>query len=73
MGPDGGGAMTRLTASLIFKDTTVAEQVELAQAFEAGGFERVWLGEAWREPVVPATAMALQTSRIGVGTAVAQL
>lgn len=65
--------MTRLTASLIFKDSTVMEHVELAQAFEAGGFERVWLGEAWREPVVPATAMALQTSRIGVGTAVAQL
>lgn len=65
--------MTRLSASLIFAKTSVADITALAVELERGGFERVWLGEAWREPVVPATAMALKTSKIGVGTAVSQM
>lgn len=65
--------MTRLSASLIFEKTSIAEHVELARALEAGGLERVWLGEAWREPVVPLAALAIGTERIGLGTAIAQI
>jgi alkanesulfonate monooxygenase SsuD/methylene tetrahydromethanopterin reductase-like flavin-dependent oxidoreductase (luciferase family) len=65
--------VTRLSTSLIFAQTPIAELVDLAGALEDGGFERVWLGEAWREPVVPLTAITLGTSRIGVGTAVSQI
>lgn len=65
--------MTRLTASLIFSRTSIGDIVDLGRVLEDGGFERVWLGEAWREPVVPVTAMALGTSRIGLGTAVSQI
>ncbi|HTR75230.1 MAG TPA: LLM class flavin-dependent oxidoreductase [Solirubrobacterales bacterium] len=62
-----------LTASLILSETPIVEMVELAREFEAHGFERIWLGEAWREPVVPITAIGLGTRRIGVGTAVSQI
>lgn len=65
--------MSRLSASLIFSRTPIAEIAELAGEFERGGFERVWLGEAWREPIVPLTALALATETIGVGTAVSQI
>lgn len=65
--------MSRATMSLIFSGTPIAELVELARGLERGGFERVWLGEAWREPVVPAAALALGTKRIGLGTAIAQI
>lgn len=65
--------MNRLTASLIFSRTPIGELADLARALEDGGFERVWLGEAWREPVVPAAALALGTTRIGIGTAVSQI
>lgn len=62
-----------LSASLIVSRTPITKMVEMAREYEAHGFERVWLGEAWREPVVPITAMALGTERIGVGTAVSQI
>jgi probable F420-dependent oxidoreductase len=65
--------MTRLSASLIFGKTSIAEIVSLARDLEAAGFERVWLGEAWREPVVPLTALALGTERVGIGSAVSQM
>lgn len=62
-----------LSASLILSQTPIATMVEMAREYEDHGFERVWLGEAWREPVVPLTAIALGTERIGVGTAVSQI
>ena len=65
--------MSRLSSSLIFSRTSIAEIVELAGALERGGFERVWLGEAWREPVVPMAAVALGTERVGIGSAVSQI
>lgn len=65
--------MSRLTLSLIVSRTPISTLVELARLLQRGGFERVWLGEAWREPVVPATAITLGTDRIGVGTAIAQM
>jgi alkanesulfonate monooxygenase SsuD/methylene tetrahydromethanopterin reductase-like flavin-dependent oxidoreductase (luciferase family) len=65
--------LSRLSAALIFSKTRIEEMVELATGLEQGGFERVWLGEAWREPVVPMTAVALGTKTIGVGSAVSQI
>ncbi|MBK5219819.1 MAG: LLM class flavin-dependent oxidoreductase [Thermoleophilia bacterium] len=65
--------MRRLSISLILAETPITEMVEIARHFEQSGVERVWLGEAWREPVVPITAMTVGTERIGVGTAVAQI
>jgi alkanesulfonate monooxygenase SsuD/methylene tetrahydromethanopterin reductase-like flavin-dependent oxidoreductase (luciferase family) len=65
--------MKRISISLILSETKIAEMADLARSFEAAGVERVWLGEAWREPVVPITAMTLGTERIGVGTAVSQI
>lgn len=65
--------MTRLSASLIFSKTPIESIVQMGGELERGGFERVWLGEAWREPVVPLTALALQTDTVGLGTAVSQI
>lgn len=65
--------MTRLSSSLIFSKTGIDEIVDLAVEFETGGFERVWMGEAWREPVVPLAALAMRTETIGLGTAVSQI
>lgn len=65
--------MRRLSISLILAETPITEMVEISRHFERSGVERVWLGEAWREPVVPITAMTVGTERIGVGTAVAQI
>lgn len=65
--------MSRLSVSLIFQKTSIAEHVELARTLEAAGFERVWLGEAWREPVVPMAALALGTEHVGLGTAISQI
>jgi alkanesulfonate monooxygenase SsuD/methylene tetrahydromethanopterin reductase-like flavin-dependent oxidoreductase (luciferase family) len=62
-----------LSVSLILSRTPIATMVEMAREYEAHGFERVWLGEAWREPVVPLTAIAAGTERIGVGTAISQI
>lgn len=65
--------MRRLSISLILAETPITEMVEISRHFEQSGVERVWLGEAWREPVVPITAMTVGTERIGVGTAVSQI
>ncbi|WP_131768731.1 LLM class flavin-dependent oxidoreductase [Candidatus Protofrankia californiensis] len=63
----------RLAASLILSRTPIAEQVALVRTFEDAGFDRVFFGEAWREPVVPLAAALAGTRRIGVGTAVSQM
>jgi len=65
--------MTRVAAALLFAKTSIAEIVELGATLEEGGFERVLIGEAWREPVVPMTALALGTERVRIGTAVSQI
>jgi alkanesulfonate monooxygenase SsuD/methylene tetrahydromethanopterin reductase-like flavin-dependent oxidoreductase (luciferase family) len=62
-----------LAASMIFSETPLAAQVDLARRLEAGGFERVFFGEAWREPVVPMAATLAGTSTVGVGTAISQI
>jgi alkanesulfonate monooxygenase SsuD/methylene tetrahydromethanopterin reductase-like flavin-dependent oxidoreductase (luciferase family) len=65
--------MSRLAASLLFAKTSIADIVALARTLEDGGFDRVYIGEAWREPVVPMSALALATERIRIGTAVSQI
>lgn len=51
---------------------SMQEIVGYAQAVEAGGFDTVWLSEAWRDSFVPAAAIACATSRIRIGTNIAQ-
>jgi alkanesulfonate monooxygenase SsuD/methylene tetrahydromethanopterin reductase-like flavin-dependent oxidoreductase (luciferase family) len=63
----------QLAASLIFSETPLARQVEVARLLEAGGFTRVFFGEAWREPIVPMAATLAATSTVGVGTAISQI
>jgi alkanesulfonate monooxygenase SsuD/methylene tetrahydromethanopterin reductase-like flavin-dependent oxidoreductase (luciferase family) len=63
----------KLSASLIFSRTPLAELVDLARRFEAAGYHQVWFGEAWREPVVPMTATLAATETIGVGSAISQI
>lgn len=65
--------MPRLAASLVLSTTPLATQVELVRRLEAGGFDRVFFGEAWREPVVPMAAALLGTSTVGVGSAISQI
>lgn len=65
--------MTRLSASLIYGRTSIEDIVELIRCLEDAGYDRVWLGEAWREPVVPVTAAAVQTTTVGLGTAISQI
>lgn len=65
--------MPGLAASLIFSETPLGEQVELARLLEARGFERVFFGEAWREPVVPMAAALAATSTVGIGSAISQI
>lgn len=63
----------RLSAAFAFSSTPIAKTVEMAHHLERGGFERVWIEEAWREPVVPVAATVLGTSTIGVATGIAQI
>jgi alkanesulfonate monooxygenase SsuD/methylene tetrahydromethanopterin reductase-like flavin-dependent oxidoreductase (luciferase family) len=57
----------------VFATTPLATQVDLVRTLEAGGLERVFFGEAWREPVVPMAAALLGTSSVGVGSAISQI
>lgn len=65
--------MPELSASLIFGKTPLAELIKLARQLEDAGYDRVWFGEAWREPVVPMSATLSATERIGVGSAISQI
>jgi probable F420-dependent oxidoreductase len=50
---------------------TIAEMSDAAVAAEGGGFDSVWTSELTRTSLIPATALALATSRVEVGSAVA--
>ena len=57
--------------SLNGDQVTLEETLQFARQAEAQGFASVWVPEAWRDAFVPLTAIALQTSRIRIGTAIA--
>jgi alkanesulfonate monooxygenase SsuD/methylene tetrahydromethanopterin reductase-like flavin-dependent oxidoreductase (luciferase family) len=59
--------------SIVFAGTdAIATIVELAREAEAAGFDRVWTTENHsRDGILRATAIALSTTRIGVGTGIA--
>ncbi|MFF4543339.1 LLM class F420-dependent oxidoreductase [Streptomyces sp. NPDC001406] len=51
-----------------------ADQVSLAQEAERLGYDSVWTAESWgSDAFTPLTWIAARTSRIGLGTAVAQM
>lgn len=53
--------------------THIGEAVDHVRLLEERGFERVWMGEAWREVIVPLAAMASQTSTIGLSSGILQI
>ena len=57
--------------SLNGDQVTLEETLQFARQAEAKGFASIWVPEAWRDAFVPLTAIALQTSRIRIGTAIA--
>lgn len=50
---------------------TIEEMTEASRAAEAGDFDSVWVSELTRTAFAPAAALALGTSKIQVGTAIA--
>lgn len=56
-----------LTGNLISLDETV----DFARRAEEANFDSIWVTELWRDAFVPLTAMAVQTERIRLGSAVA--
>lgn len=50
---------------------TISEQVNAAVAAEGAGFTDVWVSELHRSAMVPLGAIAANTSRVGIGTAIA--
>jgi len=61
----------RLGLALTGDQVTMAETVRFARQAEEVGFDSAWVLEAWREAFVPLTAIAMQTARIRIGTAIA--
>ena len=57
--------------SLNGDQVTLEETLQFARQAEARGFASIWVPEAWRDAFVPLTAIALQTSRVRLGTAIA--
>jgi alkanesulfonate monooxygenase SsuD/methylene tetrahydromethanopterin reductase-like flavin-dependent oxidoreductase (luciferase family) len=59
--------------SFVFADSNELEPVlELAALAETNGFYRVWTTETpWRDAILRATAIALRTNRINIGTGIA--
>ena len=53
--------------------THLREIVDHVRLLEEQGFDRVWMGEAWREVIVPLGAMAVQTSTIGLASGILQI
>lgn len=47
---------------------TIRDIVAIAQEAEAGGFDSVYVTEAWRGGFVPLTAIAMATNRVRLGT-----
>lgn len=61
----------RLGFTLTGDQITMAEMVHFARRAEEAGFDSVWVTELWREAFVSLTAIAMQTERIRIGTAIA--
>jgi len=53
--------------------TPLRESVDHVVRLERRGFEHVWMGEAWREVVVPLAAMAGATDRIALASGILQV
>jgi alkanesulfonate monooxygenase SsuD/methylene tetrahydromethanopterin reductase-like flavin-dependent oxidoreductase (luciferase family) len=53
--------------------THIGEVVDHVGLLEERGFERVWMGEAWREVIVPLAAMTTQTTTIGLSSGILQI
>jgi alkanesulfonate monooxygenase SsuD/methylene tetrahydromethanopterin reductase-like flavin-dependent oxidoreductase (luciferase family) len=53
--------------------TDIREAVAHVAYLEERGFERVWIGEAWREVIVQLAAMSTRTSRIGLASGILQI
>ncbi|MCB0251399.1 MAG: LLM class flavin-dependent oxidoreductase, partial [Anaerolineae bacterium] len=51
--------------------TGLREAAELAQAAESLGFDTLWTSETQHDPFLPLGVAALNTERIGLGTAIA--
>ncbi len=61
----------KIGLSLSGDQVTLEETLQFARQAEANGFDSIWVPEAWRDAFVPLTAIALQTSRVRIGTAIA--
>jgi probable F420-dependent oxidoreductase len=61
----------KIGLSLNGDHVTLEETLQFARQAEANGFASIWVPEAWRDAFVPLTAIALQTSRVRIGTAIA--
>ncbi len=61
----------RLGLTLTGDQLAMADIVRFACQAEEAGFDSVWVTEAWREAFVPLTAIAMQTNRVRIGTAIA--
>ncbi|WP_158555805.1 LLM class flavin-dependent oxidoreductase [Peribacillus glennii] len=62
-----------LSIWLITQKTPISKVTELAQKAEGNGFDAVWFAEAWRETIVPLTAIAMKTNTIKFGSGVGQI
>jgi 5,10-methylenetetrahydromethanopterin reductase len=51
---------------------TMAEIVDYGRQVEAAGFDTVWLSEAWRDSLVPLTAIACSTTTLRLGSNITQ-
>ena len=50
---------------------TLSETIRFAREAEDAGFDSVWVTELWRDAFVPLTAIAMETKRVRIGTAIA--
>jgi alkanesulfonate monooxygenase SsuD/methylene tetrahydromethanopterin reductase-like flavin-dependent oxidoreductase (luciferase family) len=62
----------RVDLHLTGDQVSVAEMIGYAQQAEQGGFGGVWMAEAFRDALVPLAAITCATSRVVVGSNVAQ-
>jgi alkanesulfonate monooxygenase SsuD/methylene tetrahydromethanopterin reductase-like flavin-dependent oxidoreductase (luciferase family) len=63
----------RLGLAVGLRNLGALDMADLAQAAESTGLNRFVAMEAWRETVVPLSACAMRTQRIGLGTGVMQI